>query len=100
MFSSWWLRNRTNPRANRSATQRQRQARFRPSLEKLEDRAVPAVLNVTTALDVVDPSDGLLSLREAVLQANTANGANTIVVPAGTYVLTRAGAGEDAALTG
>jgi hypothetical protein len=57
----------------------------------LEDRAVPAVLNVTTALDEVNPNDGLMSLREAVLQANASNGADTIVMPAGTYVLGDAG---------
>src|SRR5262249_38236323 len=69
MFFSSWLRNRmTNPCAN--PAQGHRAARFRPGLEILEDRAVPAILNVTTALDVVDPNDGLLSLREAVLQAN------------------------------
>src|SRR5207253_4752858 len=68
--------------------------------EPLEDRAVPATLTVTTPLDVVNATDGLLSLREAVLQANATNGADTIVVPAGTYTLTRAGANDDAALTG
>ena len=40
--------------------------RFRPTVERLESRAVPAVLDVTTTGDVVDPADGLLSLREAV----------------------------------
>src|SRR5215510_2100148 len=74
MFFSSWLRNRnSNPRVTRATAPRPKQARFRPLLEALEDRAVPAVLNVTTALDVVHPSDGLLSLREAVLQANPAN---------------------------
>src|SRR5262249_45144884 len=92
-------RNRTlNARANRSLAQRQR--RFRPGLEVLEDRAVPAVLNVTTTLDVLEPNDGLLSLREAVIQANALPGANTIVVPAGTYALALAGYEEDASLTG
>jgi parallel beta-helix repeat protein len=62
--------------------------RFRPGVEVLEARAVPAVLNVTTPLDEVDPNDGLLSLREAVLQANAGNSANTIALPAATYYLT------------
>src|SRR5262249_3290526 len=74
--------------------------RCRPRLETLEDRSVPAILNVTTPLDVINPNDGLLSLREAVLQANASQGANTIVLPAGTYTLARAGADEDGALTG
>ena len=34
-------------------------------LEELEDRSVPTVYNVTTTADVVDPNDGLLSLRES-----------------------------------
>ena len=42
-----------------------RPARSRLRLECLEDRAVPATFTVTTALDVVDPADGRLSLREA-----------------------------------
>ncbi|MFZ1425899.1 MAG: M10 family metallopeptidase C-terminal domain-containing protein [Geminicoccaceae bacterium] len=37
-----------------------------------------AYLTVTTAVDVVDPSDGKLSLREAVAQTNTGAGADTI----------------------
>ncbi|MBI1916589.1 MAG: hypothetical protein HYS12_17915 [Planctomycetes bacterium] len=101
MFFSSWLRNRTTtPRANRSPARRQQHARFRPALEMLEDRAVPAMLNVTTTLDVLDPNDGVLSLREAVIQANASPGANTIVVPAGTYTLAMAGTDDDAALTG
>jgi predicted outer membrane repeat protein len=84
-FSKWLRKQKTNPRVNRCA--RRPNARFRPGLEILEDRAVPAVLNVTTALDEVNPNDGLLSLREAVQQANAANGVDTVVVPAGTYLL-------------
>lgn len=61
----------------------------------------PAI-NVTKTADT---SDGMCSaadcsLREAVIRANTCAGAQTIQVPAGTYTLTRAGAGEDAASTG
>jgi hypothetical protein len=40
------------------------------------------------------------SLRGAIVAANAAAGADAITVPAGTYTLTRAGAGEDAASTG
>jgi hypothetical protein len=57
-------------------------------------------LVVTTTDDVINSSDGLLSLREAVIAANAANGPKKIVLPAGTYVLTLSGADEDAALTG
>lgn len=53
--------------------------------------------------------DGLCSLREAIIAANTdaavdacpaGNGADTIVMPAGGYILTLAGSNENAALTG
>jgi hypothetical protein len=57
-------------------------------LEVLEDRLVPATFTMTTPLDVVDPNDGQLSLREAVTAANADPGPDTIVVPAGVYRLT------------
>jgi hypothetical protein len=88
-----WLRT---PKTTRSA----RQPRFRPRIELLEDRSIPAILNATTTLDVIDPNDGLLSLREAVIQANALPGADTINLPAGSYSLSLAGAGEDNAATG
>src|SRR5260370_27256845 len=47
--------------------------RVRPSLEVLEDRLSPAVFTVTTALGA-----GAGSLRQALLSANTAAGADTI----------------------
>ena len=37
-----------------------------------------AYLTVTTQVDVVNPSDGQLSLREAVAQANSSASADTI----------------------
>ncbi|MBN2084131.1 MAG: CSLREA domain-containing protein [Anaerolineales bacterium] len=40
------------------------------------------------------------SLREAVIRANICAGTQTILIPAGTYTLTRTGAMEDAAATG
>jgi len=40
------------------------------------------------------------SLREAVIRANVCAGTQTILVPAGTYTLTRVGAGEELADTG
>jgi hypothetical protein len=95
MFLSSWLRNRKAP-----SLRVRRKNRFRPWFEPLEGRAVPATFNVTTPLDVVDANDGMLSLREAILAANSSNGADTIVVPAGTYTLLLAGADEDGALTG
>ena len=50
---------------------------------------------MTTFADVINATDGVLSLREAVLAANASAGvADTINLPAGTYTLTLTGAGE------
>src|SRR5437868_1979187 len=96
MWFSSWFRNRT------ASTRRSPANRFRPTVEVLEDRVVPATFLVSTTLDVLSGHhDSLLSLRQAIIDANaTSNKADTIVLPAGTYTLTRAGAGEDGCLTG
>jgi predicted outer membrane repeat protein len=52
---------------------------------------VPATLTVNTTLDVLGHANGMLSLRQAVLDANARTTADTIVVPAGTYNLTGSG---------
>jgi CSLREA domain-containing protein len=78
--------------------------------------AVPsAVIFVTIQTDTVNSTDGECSLREAVIAANTnaASGsvggecdagsgvsADSIIVPVGTYYLTRVGPGESYAATG
>ena len=49
---------------------------------------------------VVGAAGGICTLRAAVQEANAFAGTDTIVVPAGTYALTRAGAAEQAALNG
>ncbi|RME30902.1 MAG: hypothetical protein D6800_01365, partial [Candidatus Zixiibacteriota bacterium] len=45
-------------------------------------------------------ANGLCSLRAAVQETNALAGPDSIIVPAGIYLLTIAGAGEDAAATG
>jgi hypothetical protein len=95
-FSSWLRRLRASSRIARHGSR----PRFRPGVEGLEDRSVPAVLNVTTTLDVIDPNDGVLSLREAVIQANASNEAVIVNVPAGSYTLSIAGSYEIAGLAG
>jgi CSLREA domain-containing protein len=71
--------------------------------------AVAATFTVDSTADAVDaaPGDGVCAangngctLRAAVQEANAHAGADTINVPAGTYVLTITGAGEDSAATG
>jgi hypothetical protein len=71
-----------------------RRPRVRPQLEYLEDRVVPAVINVTTLAD----GNGAGTLRAAIAQANTndANGDtnNTInLTVAGTYNIGQSGLG-------
>jgi CSLREA domain-containing protein len=67
-----------------------------------------SVISVTTTADEIT-ANGACSLREAVLAANTdsavdscpaGSGADTIVVPAGTFTLSIAGSFEDRARTG
>lgn len=57
--------------------------------------AMAATFSVTTTTD-----GGPGSLRQAIIDANASPGADTVNVPAGNYVLTIAGSGEDAAATG
>ncbi|QEL21066.1 beta strand repeat-containing protein [Limnoglobus roseus] len=75
----------------------------------LEDRAVPATFTVTSFADLnptgFDPAtgatpSGLVTLRSAILAANANAEDDTIVVPAGMYSLTIAGANEDKGATG
>jgi len=83
MLSRWLARSRTShPCPHR------RQPRTRLSLEPLEVREVPATFTVTTPLDAVSPTDGKLSLREAVTRANDTAGADVIVLPAGLFKIT------------
>jgi parallel beta-helix repeat protein len=55
--------------SHRSAAQR-RPVRRRLRLEPLEERAVPAVITVTTGNDDITPNDGTVSLREAMTAMN------------------------------
>ncbi len=85
-----------------------RRARVRPSIEPLEERAVPAVYRVTNFTDdprgpIPAPGPGpfrVATLRTAVLAANANPGADTIVLAAGTYTLSLTGSNEDDGLTG
>src|SRR3954452_5366273 len=74
LFTSWLrdLVSRLNFRHGRQRRGRlPRRLSARPlRLQAPEDRTRPTGLNVTTPLDVIDPDDGLLSLREAIEAAN------------------------------
>jgi CSLREA domain-containing protein len=77
-----------------------RRAGTRPALEALEDRLAPAIFNVNTFADVVNPNDGKLSLREAISMANATAEPDVIQLQAGVYAMRLAGAGEDANASG
>lgn len=66
--------------------------------------ASPAQAADFTVTKTADTNDGVCdsdcSLREAIIAANGTAGADEVVVPAGTYTLTIAGAGEEFAATG
>jgi predicted outer membrane repeat protein len=74
--------------------------RRRLRVECLEDRLVPATFTVTTTLDVVNPADGVLSLREAVTRANARAGGDTLLLPAGVFRIALDGANENLNATG
>lgn len=63
--------------------------------------AQASVFTVTKSGDTNDGvCDADCSLREAVIAANAAAGADTIIIPSGTYTLTIAGPDDDAGATG
>lgn len=93
----------------RRAKPKRTNRRHRPRFETLESRRLLAVYTVDTFLDTVDANvndgiaadvSGRTSLRAAVMQANASSGADTILLPAGTYQLNIRGSAEDAAATG
>ncbi|MBD2557075.1 Ig-like domain-containing protein [Aphanizomenon flos-aquae] len=62
---------------------------------KVVDKSTITNINVTTNQDVVNASDGVLSLREAVIEANQNSLDNTIILGAQTYALNFSGNSDD-----
>src|SRR5262245_28940051 len=89
---SWRVRSRSE----RFAASRAPRLR----LESLEDRATPATFAVTMLADIVNATDGRMSLREVITVANAHPGADTIVLPAGKLKIKLTGAGENSNATG
>jgi predicted outer membrane repeat protein len=85
----------------RKTLPRRRPDRLRLNLEFLEDRLVPSTFNVNSTADILNPANGVITLRSAIQMANETPGSNTInlTVP-GTYKITIPGAGEDNNATG
>ena len=84
-----------------------RSMKTRLALECLETRLVLSTFKVNTTLDTVAVSlktgkdaSGHISLRSAIMAANAKPNSDTIILPAGTFKLTIAGAGEDSDATG
>src|SRR5262245_46563737 len=66
--------------------------RFRPGIEGLEGRLVPATILVNTFEDFPTTLGGQKSLRAAILDANATPGPDTILLQAGTYRINPASA--------
>src|SRR5262245_14241216 len=106
----WFLRRRTGKASGSVRVLRRRGARggsngcrrLKPALVALEERRLLSTYTVNTTNDEnsTNAVPGDLSLRMAIIQANANPGADTIMVPAGTYRLTITGTGEDAGQTG
>src|SRR5579871_1382232 len=83
----YWIANalRRDQRSSRNG----RPCRARLGMEHLEDRLAPAVFNVNSLADVLNPGPGVVTLRSAINAANFTPGGNTInlTVP-GTYRIT------------
>src|SRR5438552_9400007 len=88
--SPWrqWLNRQFKSLQRASVRGRRRPAarlqRFRPGLECLEDRWVPATITVTGTGDTI-AVDGLVTLREAMTSANNNADVNADVVAVGAY---------------
>src|SRR5262249_51868341 len=84
-----------------SVRPRPHQRRVRPRLEVLEDRLAPAVFNVNSTADILNPPGSTVTLRSAIQQANALPGGNTInLTVAGAYKITLGGANENNNATG
>ena len=78
----------------RSGDVRRRRTRVHPILEVLERRQVLSTFHVNTLLDTLavnlqtgGDASGHISLRSAIMAANSSVGADTITVPAGAIIL-------------
>ncbi|MBW3599553.1 MAG: hypothetical protein KY475_20065, partial [Planctomycetes bacterium] len=101
----WQLSNTTQPN-NRDGLNNRGEVAFWFQLDNgnegvaVVDPLAPTILDVDTFDDVVDPADGVTSLREAIIEANASAGNFEIHLQAGAYWLTESGADENAAATG
>ena len=98
-FVSSWRAYRKRPVRSGPAAAHSRRSRL--NVEMLEDRIAPAVFNVNSLADILNPPLGVVTLRSAIEATNATAGSNTInLTVAGTYAIKLAGAGEDNNATG
>src|SRR5713226_1321255 len=81
MMKRSWIRNLFARPVTR--TIRKAPHRARPALEALEDRCVPSTIVVNNPTDT--PVLGETDLRQAIVQANTTGGAETITFDPGVF---------------
>jgi hypothetical protein len=85
-----WIRSLKRAKLNRSS----KGPNFRTKLQlhAMEDRLAPAVFNVNSTADILNPAAGVVTLRSAIEAANATPGGNTInlTVP-GVYSITLPG---------
>jgi hypothetical protein len=86
----------SQPRPDRKAPAPAKPRRSSLGLEQLEDRVVPAVFNVNSLADILNPAPGVVTLRSAISAANATPGGNTInLTLPGTYRITLQGGNND-----
>jgi hypothetical protein len=89
MFSRFLRSSYGKSRVTRRTDVGIRRPRNRPVIEVLEDRLVLSVFNVNSTADILNPPDGVVTLRSAINLANQTPGDNTInLTVAGTYKIT------------
>jgi len=78
-----------------------------PSLRRVAAQTATFVVNSTADTVDANPGDGVCAdafgnctLRAAIMETNALPGADTIILPAGTYILTIPGVNEDLSATG
>lgn len=76
--------------------------RLHPCCEGLEGRVVPAVFNVNSTMDLLNPPTGVVTLRSAIEAANKTSGVDDTInlTVGGNYSLSASAAMEDANATG
>jgi len=93
---SRWFQSQAQPRRQRQFAGNRKHPILPPlALELLEDRTSPAVFNVNTTVDLLNPGPGLVTLRSAIQAARSGNNTINLTVP-GNYQITLVGtAGEN-----